>query len=357
MKKNLIFVSIISLLFAFSSVSFGQKNKKSAPTQAGSEASTTTKKETTTQAAQNRTDINNWYSAKAFSYDALSILAKSNQFENDNTYRLALQKTTEAYTRLFCHTKGLSPCKDSYGQIEARNSGEMNDVRSSLMDSKESLRKASASSEKDAVMSLLDRSIELADTYITAHPAPQTSKENSSTNNTPPIDENTKVKTGTNPIANGTTNSKSSNSTQKNAITTQKNSTKKITSKPGSANGIEMTPCDVQGKSGNIADCGKVNEENTQRSTKTNRSKTKTTGPVADTSTKNTPKTTNFQTTSEDLQSVKGAKTQSGVNDPGDWSSKTNLKTTPKSSNTTSRKTKTNGAREGNELKKTKKKP
>lgn len=355
MKKSLILASIIGLLVALSSVAFSQNNKKSAPTQAGSEASATTNKETTTQAAQKRTDINNWYSAKAYSYDALSILAKSNQFENDNTFRLALQKTTEAYTRLYCHTKGLSPCKDSYGQIEARNSGDMNNVRSSLMDSKEFLRKASASSEKDAVMSLLDRAIELADTYINAHPAPQTSKENSSTNNTPQIDESTKTQKGTNPIANGTTDSTTSNSTQQNATTTQKNSTKKQTGK--GVNGIEMTPCDVQGKSGNIGDCGKVNEENTQRSTKTNNSNAKTTGSASVAPKKNAKKTTNFQTTSEDLQSVKKAKTPNGVNDPGDWSSEAKTKTTPKSSNTTTRKTKTNGTREGIELKKPKKKP
>lgn len=139
-------------------------------------------------------------------------------------------------------------------------------------------------------------------------------------------------------------------STQRKTATGQTTSTKKQIGKRGTTNGIEMTPCDVQGKSGTIGDCDKVNEQNTQRSTKSNKSNAKTTGP-------NAPQNTNFQTTSEDLQSVKAAKTQNGVNDPGDWSSKTKRKTTPKSSNTTLRKRKVNGVYEEDEQKTPKKKP
>lgn len=144
----------------------------------------------------------------------------------------------------------------------------------------------------------------------------------------------------------------------KKTTTTQK-PLKNQTSGSGGVNGIEMTPCDVQGnnsgsnKTANARgknqnptangvtspagtwECAKANDENTQRSTKT----------------------TNFQTTSEDLQSVKKAKTQNGVNDPGDWSSEAKPKTIPKSSNTTSKKRKVNGIHEGNELKTPKKKP
>ncbi|HRH46760.1 MAG TPA: hypothetical protein PKY82_34260, partial [Pyrinomonadaceae bacterium] len=225
MKKSLIIVTVISLLVAFSSVAFGQKNKKtnqnpSTATAGAEQQQTAAKQQTTTQKAQSKADFNRWYSAKAFTWSALAKLHSSNQYVDDNTYRLTKQYSSKALAKLRCHVEKISPCNDSVGEIENREEGDMRGVYEYLKDAKNALQKAAGTAEKDEVMSLLNRAIELANTYIQAHP-PESSKKDESSNTSnksnPPIDESTKTQKGQNPIADGTTYNTTSNSTQKTA--------------------------------------------------------------------------------------------------------------------------------------------
>ncbi|MBX7174679.1 MAG: hypothetical protein K1X72_27130 [Pyrinomonadaceae bacterium] len=349
MKKSLIIVTVISLLVAFSSVAFGQKNKKTNQnpnSQAGSEAATTnntSQSATKEQSEQMKVrDKNVWYNAKVYVELALSYLVNpANGFEDDNTFRLLKQYTQQAHAIIICHEAGTNPCNSS-GETEQRRSSTMENVKNNLINAKNDLtHHAFSNSDKTNALNKLNRAIELADTYLAAHSAPpptekgkgETSSSSNSTN--PPIDESTKTQKGTNPIANGTTNSTTSNSTQKtanpntgfmdytdDAVKATPKSTKKTTNKSVGPNGIEMTPCDVQNKSGQIGDCAKVNEGNNQRSTKSTNLKVKTTAP-------NKQVDTNFQTTSEDLQSVKSAKTSNTQRSTKNTNSKIkNAKTT-----------------------------
>lgn len=387
MKKGLVIIGLIGVI---SISAFGQKTKKTNQnpnSQAGSEAATTNN---TSQAATKEQseqmkvrDKNSWFNAKVYAEIAVSYLTNSaNGFEDDNTFRLLKQYTQDAHGLLICHETGANPCNNSGAAQNVRNGG-IEAVRNNLNNAKNDLnRNAFSSSEKTAVIAKLTRAIELADTYIAAHTTPPSEKgkgeSSNASSNTPQIDESTKTKNGQNPIANGNktsslsqgtfspdvapkktadAKSKTTNSSSKTdglIIDTTEESVKKNTATKQTSNlggdddpektqrsskaaknksdpkqntgFMDYTDDAVKAAPKNTSKTnslgGEDDPEKTQRSSKTTKSKAKTTFPIKQTD-------TNFQTTSEDLQSVKSAKTSNTQRSTKNTNSKVkNAKTT-----------------------------
>lgn len=217
MKRSLV---IMGLITVFSIAGFGQTNKKTnqnPASQRGSQAAaTTTKKQTTTSAAKKAQDDSNWNVARATVRTVVTGLMNTSSFADDNTFRLLIQKTTEAHAIAVCQVNNVSNCNNNAGEVEGtHNSLRMQEVRDYLNDAKQKVNIVSSSSNKTKFLELVNRAIELSAQYMQAHPETNSKDKSNTSTNTPPIDESTKTKNGQNPIANGTTNSTTSNSTQK----------------------------------------------------------------------------------------------------------------------------------------------